>query len=91
MNNDILTRQEIVRKKWGELLTARTGKTVEVRASTDPDDTFSYVYVEDRQLLVSWPTEQYHSFLFYGSEDSDDVVAVIAIVQDAIDNDRYVE
>lgn len=91
MNNDILTRYAIERTKWSDLLTAQTGKTVEVRASADPDDAFSYVYVEDRQLLVSWPTEQYHSFLFYGSEDSDDVVAVIAIVQDAIDNDRYVE
>ncbi len=91
MNNDILTRQEIERKKWGTLLTDRTGKTVEVRKSDDPEDAFSYVYVDDRRLAVSWPTEQYHSFLFYGSPDSDDVVAVIAIVQDAIDNDRYVE
>lgn len=89
MNNDILTRQEIERKKWSELLTARTDKRVEVRKSDDPEDAFSYVYVDNRKLSVSWPTEQYHSFLFYGSPDSDDVVAVIAIVQEAIDNDRY--
>lgn len=91
MNNDIETRYEIERTKWSALLTARTGKGVEVRKPTEPDDAFSYVYVDDRRLAVTWPTEQYHSFLFYGSEDSEEVTAVVAVVQDAIDNDRYTE
>ena len=91
MNNDIETRYEIERTKWSALLTARTGKRVEVRKSAEPDDVFSYVYVDDRRLAVTWPTEQYHDFLFYGGAGSEEVTAVVAAVQDAIDNDRYTE
>lgn len=91
MNKDIETRYEIERTKWSALLTARTGRSVEVRKSAEPDDVFSYIFVENRQLSVYRPTEQFYDLLFYGSEDSEEVAAVVAVVQDAIDNDRYAE
>jgi hypothetical protein len=90
MNNDIEARQAIERVKWGVLLSGRTGREVAVRKSEDPDDSFSYVYVDNRLLSLSWPTEQNHDILFYGGENSEAVSNVVASIQDAIDQELYV-